>query len=236
MFSQVKSLTNCCVVLVLVTLITAGSANRVYGQAGEYINSPQDSLGKSVADSLLSTMNLIYQERSELASEIDRLKGQLQSLDRGLSSRIETLHSLQNNHNAQINVQFDTLRAIMPSDEPIETAGLYLQYLNRRQDTLIVYVETLENRLEELSDNQFWGLRHDFKEFDHLLLFTFLGAIMSLGLALLLRGDTKKNNHEGIHDAVTEYLHREDAIDRLSISITLLVGSILVILFIIFIL
>ena len=58
---------------------------------------------------------------------------------------------------------------------------------------------------------------------------------MSLGLVLLLRGDNGSENRTA-GDQVSEYLLQEDKVDRLSISITLLVGSILVLLFIIFIL
>ncbi len=125
----------------------------------------------------------------------------------------------------------DTLRVLMPSEEPMRTTNTNVIYLSQRQDSLTAYIERLEQRIVALPDKHYWGVRNGFKEFDHLLLFTFLGAITSLGVVLLVKGGPTDEDES--LDPVTLQEHEAD---RLSISITLLVGSILVILFILFIL
>ena len=196
---------------------------------------PSDSSLTTSVDSLIQGLDELKQEREKIYAELKQLNSQLLAIEDGLSeefSSIELQHEAINRH---LEIQFDTLRALIPDEEPFQTAALYIRYLNQRQDSLISYVERLEERMEELPNNHYWGIRNNFKEFDHLLLFTFLGAIMSLGLVLLLRGDHGTDTRTS-GDQISEYLKQEDKVDRLSISITLLVGSILVLLFIIFIL
>ena len=196
---------------------------------------PSDSSLATSVDSLKHELDALTQEREKIYEELRQLNRQLRSVENGLAEDFADLASQHNEINRHLEVQFDTLRALMPDDEPLRTATFYIRYLNQRQDSLIEYVGRLEERMEELPDNHYWGIRNNFKEFDHLLLFTFLGAIMSLGLVLLLRGDHSQDNRAG-NDHISDYIRQEDKIDRLSISITLLVGSILVLLFIIFIL
>ena len=177
----------------------------------------------------------LSKDREQLLAELRQISSQVSNVEKSFSSQINNLqlrHDLLNN---QLDVQLDTLIAQIPDEEQLMTAIFYIQYLNQRQDSLIAYVKKLESELEDLPDKHYWGVRNDFKEFDHLLLFTFLGAIMSLGLVLLLRGDAKREYTDS-GDHIESYVNQEDHVDRLSMSITLLVGSILVLLFIIFIL
>ena len=196
---------------------------------------PSDSSLATSVDSLRVGFEALTKEREELIEELKQLSSQIADVEKSFSNQFIDLQLRHDTLNHNLDIQFDTLYAQIPDEEPLLTAIFYIQYLNQRQDSLIAYVERLESELGDLPDKHYWGVRNDFKEFDHLLLFTFLGAIMSLGLVLLLRGDNKNQQTDPI-DQLTSYLKQEDNIDRLSMSITLLVGSILVLLFIIFIL
>lgn len=196
---------------------------------------PTDSSSSISIDSLYQSIENLSQERITIQDDLKQLSTQLESVQKILADQLTVIESRQDNLTSQMDLQFETLLSEIPDDEPLKTAIFYIQYLNQRQDSLIAYVERLETQLGELPDKHYWGVRNDFKEFDHLLLFTFLGAIMSLGLVLLLRGDTKNEQADPL-DQLSSYVMQEENIDRLSMSITLLVGSILVLLFIIFIL
>lgn len=196
---------------------------------------PTDTTMIGSVDSLLNDLEALKLEREAINEELKRLSIHLRSVEQDISDEFADLRLREKAINRNLEMQFDTLRTLIPDDEPLRTATFYIRYLNQRQDSLIAYVERLESKMEELPDNHYWGIRNNFKEFDHLLLFTFLGAMMSLGLVLLLRGDNNQDQ-TGQTDHLSEYIRQEDKIDRLSISITLLVGSILVLLFIIFIL
>ncbi len=178
-------------------------------------------------DSLLSSLEEMKGERIQLEAEVTRLNSRILSLERSVQREVNDLASGQ----GLILQGLDTLRVLMPSDEPIRDTNTNVMYLSRKQDSLVAHIDRLEQRIGKLPDNHYWGVRNGFKQFDHLLLFTFLGAITSLGVVLLVKGGPQTKG-EGV-DSITL---QEDEADRLSISITLLVGSILVILFIIFIL
>lgn len=178
-------------------------------------------------DSLVASLHEMKEERIQLESKVIRLNSRIQSLERSVQQEVNTLTSGQ----GLILQGLDTLRVLMPSEEPMRATNTNVLYLSRKQDSLVAHIERLEQRISKLPDNHYWGVRNGFKQFDHLLLFTFLGAITSLGVVLLVKGGPQ-TKEEGM-DIVTL---QEDEADRLSISITLLVGSILVILFIIFIL
>jgi|GEM_PF-4758336 len=196
---------------------------------------PSDSVMATSVDSLRLGIEELTKEREQLIEELRLLSSQIGTVERSFKRQFSDLQLQHETLNRTLAIQFDTLRAQMPDEEHLRTATFYIRYLNQRQDSLIAYVERLESELDNIPDKHYWGVRNDFKEFDHLLLFTFLGAIMSLGLVLLLRGDNKREQTESA-DQLTAYLKQEDHVDRLSMSITLLVGSILVLLFIIFIL
>ncbi|MBX2822312.1 MAG: hypothetical protein KTR29_21630 [Rhodothermaceae bacterium] len=196
---------------------------------------PSDSVMATSVDSLRIGIEELTKEREELIEELRLLSSQVRTVERSFNRQFSDLQLRHETLNRNLDIQFDTLRAQIPDEEPLRTATFYIRYLNQRQDSLIAYVERLESELDNIPDKHYWGVRNDFKEFDHLLLFTFLGAIMSLGLVLLLRGDNKREQTDST-DQLTAYLAQEDHVDRLSMSITLLVGSILVLLFIIFIL
>lgn len=178
-------------------------------------------------DSLLISIEEMKEERLAFETEVNRLNTRIQSLERSVQREVTDLASGQ----GLIMRGLDTLRVLMPSEEPMRATNTNVLYLSRKQDSLVAHIERLEERIGELPDNHYWGVRNGFKQFDHLLLFTFLGAITSLGVVLLVKGGPQAK--DGAVDIVTM---QEDEADRLSISITLLVGSILVILFIIFIL
>ena len=220
--------------LVGLLFLPAFSENHTASAQPVLLIPPDSSLTTSV-DSLRLGIATLTKEREQLIEELRQLSRQMSNVERTFNNQLNNLQRRHDVLNNELDVQFDTLRAQIPDEEPILSALFYIQYLNQRQDSLIEYVERLEHELDDLPDKHYWGVRNDFKEFDHLLLFTFLGAIMSLGLVLLLRGDSKKE-HTDSTDHIATYLKQEDHIDRLSLSITLLVGSILVMLFIIFIL
>ncbi len=178
-------------------------------------------------DSLLTSITLLHQERDDMRSEFNLLNSRIQSLERKIDREAANLNALQDS----VLYGIDTLRILMPSEEPMRATSDNVIYLSRRQDSLVAHIERLEDRVLSLPDKHYWGVRNDFKQFDHLLLFTFLGAITSLGVVLLVKGGSNKNPE--IMDPATLL---ESEADRMSVSITLLVGSILVILFILFIL
>ena len=196
---------------------------------------PADSSAVTSVDSLRRGIEDLTRERARINSELQQLNEQLASVEQLFSDQFTYLQQRHESLSRSLDLQFDTLQAQIPDDEPLRRAAFYIEYLNHRQDSLIAYVQRLEGQIGELPDTHYWGVRNDFKEFDHLLLFTFLGTIMSLGLVLLIRND-KKGIQEDSGDQLTAYLRQEDNIDRISVSITLLVGSILVLLFIVFIL
>lgn len=196
---------------------------------------PADSSLVTSVDSLRSGIEYLVKERARINTELELLSSQLTTVEESFADQETYLRQHHEALNRSIDVQFDTLLAQLPDNERLRTATFYIEYLNHRQDSLIAYVERLEGQIGDLPDKHYWGVRNDFKEFDHLLLFTFLGAIMSLGLVLLLRIDKKTDASDTI-DQLANYLKQEDQIDRISMAITLLVGSILVLLFIIFIL
>ena len=223
------------IAFILIYSILPGVSSNFVVSAQSYILIPSDSGLVSSVDSLRMGIDELTKERNQLLKELRQLSSQIEHVEERVSDQftnLETRHEALNRH---LDVQFDTLQALIPDEELLQSATFYIRYLNQRQDSLIAYVERLESELDNIPDKHYWGVRNDFKEFDHLLLFTFLGAIMSLGLVLLLRGDNKQEQSES-KDQLTTYLKQEDHIDRLSMSITLLVGSILVLLFIIFIL
>lgn len=197
---------------------------------------PADSALVTSVDSLRHGIEYLIGERERINSELDVLSSQLTSVEQSFADQDTYLKQRHEELNRSIDVQFDTLLAQLPDNERLRTATFYIEYLNHRQDSLIAYVERLEGQIGELPDKHYWGVRNDFKEFDHLLLFTFLGAIMSLGVVLLLRIDKASEPTTDPLDQLASYLNQEDKIDRISMAITLLVGSILVLLFIIFIL
>ncbi len=180
-------------------------------------------------DSLRSEINKLQLERDVLSNQVTGLNTRMRSLENMLEGRLDRLLDYQDSLVSNI----DMLEAKMPSDEPLRAANTNIMYLSRRQDSLLVYIEHLEATIGKLPEKQYWGIRNDFKQFDHLLLFTFLGAMMSLGVMLLIPTNNKNNDNaqaQGLAEAI------ESDADRLSIALTLLVGSILVILFVIFIL
>ncbi len=178
-------------------------------------------------DSLLTTLESMRADREVLRSEVRRLNSRIQSLESNVDRRVEELVSGQ----GTVLDGLDTLRVLMPSDEPIKATNTNVLYLNQRQDSLVAHVERLEERILSLPDKHYWGVRNGFQQFDHLLLFTFLGALTSLGVVLLVKGGPKRMEFGDDFQ-----LMQEEEADRLSVSITLLVGSVLVILFILFIL
>ena len=178
-------------------------------------------------DSLLATLATMQQDREALRSEVSRLNNRIQSLERNVEGRVNLLISGQ----GSVLDGIDTLRVLMPSDEPIKATNMNVLYLNQRQDSLVAYVERLEQSIVSLPDKHYWGVRNGFQQFDHLLLFTFLGALTSLGVVLLVKGGPQRFEFDGDEQSI-----QEEEADRLSVSITLLVGSVLVILFIMFIL
>lgn len=189
---------------------------------------PTDSLFNSSIDSLRAEILQLQDERDILSDQVTGLNTRMRSLESMLEGRLDRLISNQDSLVSDIGV----LEAKMPTDEPLRAANTNIMYLSRRQDSLLVYIEHLEATIGKLPEKQYWGIRNNFKEFDHLLLFTFLGAMMSLGVILLMR--TSKSNENGAPDDPANAV--ESDADRLSIALTLLVGSILVILFVIFIL
>ena len=190
-----------------------------------------DTTGSAImlrsVDSLLTTISTLKAERAVLQAEFRQLNSRIQSLERTFQGEFNNLQSTQ----GTVLDGIDTLRVLMPSEEPMRATNTNVIYLSERQDSLVAHVERLEQRIVNLPDNHYWGVRNGFKQFDHLLLFTFLAAITSLGVVLLLRSNEPLANPE--LDPVTQ---QEEEADRLSVSITLLVGSVLVILFILFIL
>ena len=181
-------------------------------------------------DSLLASMQRMHAEREELYGKVQQLDERLRTFERLLGRHVDNTLRYQRT----LEQELDTLRSLIPSEEPIRAANLNIIYLNRRQDSMMAYIGRLENRILDLPKNQYWGVRNNFKDFDHLLLFTFLGAMMSLGVVLLVR--TGKNRDDNpFHRSGNDEDPDSDA-DRMSIAITLLVGSVLVILFILFIL
>ena len=178
-------------------------------------------------DSLLTTIADLKTERAELQFEFRQLNNRIQSLERTFQGEFNNLQSSQGN----VLEGLDTLRVMMPSEEPMRATNNNVIYLSQRQDSLVAYVGRLEQRIVTLPDNHYWGVRNGFKQFDHLLLFTFLAAITSLGVVLLMRSNDPLGN-----PSIDQVTQQEEVADRLSVSITLLVGSVLVILFILFIL
>ena len=178
-------------------------------------------------DSLMTSLESMRADREALRSEVRRLNSRIQSLESNVDRRVEELVSGQ----GTVLEGLDTLRILMPSDEPIKATNTNVLYLNQRQDSLVAHVERLEERILSLPDKHYWGVRNGFQQFDHLLLFTFLGALTSLGVVLLVKGGPKRMEFGDDFQ-----LMQEEEADRLSVSITLLVGSVLVILFILFIL
>ena len=189
---------------------------------------PTDSLLNSTLDSLRAEILQLQDERDVLSNQVTGLNTRMRSLENMLAGRLDRLISNQDSLVSDIGV----LEAKMPTDEPLRAANSNIMYLSRRQDSLLVYIEHLEASIGKLPEKQYWGIRNNFKEFDHLLLFTFLGAMMSLGVILLMR-TSKSNENTPPDDPANAF---ESDADRLSIALTLLVGSILVILFVIFIL
>lgn len=178
-------------------------------------------------DSLIVSLESLKQERSDFSFEFRQLSSRLEALESTLEEEVDGLASRQG---SMLN-GLDTIRVLMPSDEPIKTASSNVLYLSQRQDSLVAQIERLEKRIDTLPDNHYWGVRNNFRQFDHLLLFTFLGAITSLGVVLLV-----KNGSNSRMPGQDPALQQEEEADRLSVSITLLVGSVLVVLFILFIL
>lgn len=190
--------------------------------------SPPDTLLSSSIDSLRDELQHLKHERDALGNQVSDLNARMRSLENLLERRLDRLFDYQDSLVSDI----DTLESKMLTDEPLRAANSNIMYLSRRQDSLLVYIEHLEATIGKLPEKQYWGIRNNFKEFDHLLLFTFLGAMMSLGVILLIRTNMNNNNAQaqGMEGEV------ESEADRLSIALTLLVGSVLVILFVIFIL
>ena len=220
--------------IILFALIGALFPGFGFAQSQVYI--PADSQFVAHVDSLLESIDSLQRERDTLSTAIQKLETQLNNIDHSIGRGFGDIRSQNRRLGNELEVQFDSLKALIPSEEPLLAAQLYMQLLSQRQDTLMAYIQRLEMQMEELPKNQYWGIRNNFKEFDHLLLFTFLGAIMSLGVLLLLRNDSKKLGDQNELDTLAHYLNNEEHIDRLSTTITLLVGSILVVLFVIFIL
>ena len=178
-------------------------------------------------DSLLTSMHLLRFERAEMKQEFNRLTSRIQELERKIDREAASLNALQDS----VLYGIDSLRVLMPSEEPMRRTSNNVLYLSQRQDSMVAQIERLEERVLSLPDKHYWGVRNGFKQFDHLLLFTFLGAITSLGVVLLVKGGPRVGDQQ--MDPVS---YQEAEADRMSVSITLLVGSVLVILFILFIL
>ncbi len=198
----------------------------LYAQSLSMADSTSQQVLQSL-DSLLTSITLLRQERDVMQSEFNRLNSRIQTLERKIDRGAASINALQDS----VMYGIDTLRVLMPSEEPMRATSDNVMYLSRRQDSLVAHIEQLEDRVLALPDKHYWGVRNDFKQFDHLLLFTFLGAITSLGVVLLVKGGSNKGTE--IMDPATLL---ESEADRMSVSITLLVGSVLVILFIMFIL
>lgn len=202
-------------------------APAVIAQPTTGIDSTDREIMLRSVDSLLTTITDLKTERAELQYEFRQLNNRIQSLERTFQGEFNNLQSGQGN----VLEGLDTLRVMMPSEEPMHATNNNVIYLSQRQDSLVSYVERLEQRIVNLPDNHYWGVRNGFKQFDHLLLFTFLAAITSLGVVLLMRSNDPLAN-----PTIDQVTQQEEVADRLSVSITLLVGSVLVILFILFIL
>ena len=210
-------------------LAVAGVLLPINGTAQSLTPNSTDSTIIHSLDQLIESMRQLHVEREVLQYQVQQIDDRMQSFEQLLDSHIDRT-AVQRRVMSQ---EFDSLRSMIPSEEPIRAANLNIIYLNRRQDSMMAYIGRLEDRINELPDQHYWGVRNDFKNFDHLLLFTFLGSMMSLGVVLLVRtGNKSENPLTGKRD---ENSIESDA-DRMSIAITLLVGAILVVLFILFIL
>ena len=175
-------------------------------------------------------MQQLKSERNLLQFQIQQLNDNLAGIERMLGNHIDNTVYQQRTLYSEL----DTLRSLIPSEEPIRAANLNIIYLNRRQDSMMAYIGRLEDKIVKLPDNHYWGVRNEFKNFDHLLLFTFLGAMMSLGIVLLVK--TGKHRDDDPQGSSRGDNNQDSDADRMSIAITLLVGSVLVVLFILFIL
>ena len=195
------------------------------------LSQPISPIGNTLtaSDSLYQVLQQLSQDRNQLLGQMQRLNGRIRAFENVLSTHVD----ITARNRRLLDQKLDTLQSLIPSEEPLRAANLNIIYLNRRQDSMMTYIGRLEERILELPDNQYWGVRNNFKNFDHLLLFTFLGGMMSLGVVLLVR--TGKNNN-GPQSGPKDASEPDQDADRMSIAITLLVGSILVVLFILFIL
>lgn len=178
-------------------------------------------------DTLLTILAEMQQERAVLQRNVRRLNQQIAAMEQNFQTNLDQLSS---GHQA-INLNIDSLQATLPTGELFQDTNSQIQFLNRRQDSLNAYIQRLHTQIESLPDNHYWGVRNNFAQFDHLMLFTFLGGVISLGVFLLTQGKEKVQLFEMNSP---DYIEQET--DRLSVSITLIVGSIILILFILFIL